>query len=65
MPVISTFGVNYYPIYLGKLIYTNFDQGWLEYYGSQNIHNYLKTSSFIFQFIFNNNLKIYLILLVI
>nr|ALO70829.1 NADH deshydrogenase subunit 5 [Philonthus fimetarius] len=64
MPVISTFGVNYYPIYLGNLIYKNFDQGWMEFYGSQNIFNTLKKNSLLFQFIFNNNLKIYLILLV-
>nr|UYB77582.1 NADH dehydrogenase subunit 5 [Philonthus lomatus] len=64
MPILSTFGVNYYPIYLGSLIYKNFDQGWLEYIGSQNIFNTLKNSSLFMQFIFNNNLKIFLILLI-
>nr|QEL51257.1 NADH dehydrogenase subunit 5 [Philonthus decorus] len=64
MPAMSTFGVNYYPIYLGSLIYKNFDQGWLEYMGSQNIHNSLKSSSLLVQFIMNNNLKIFLILLI-
>nr|YP_010491859.1 NADH dehydrogenase subunit 5 [Ocypus graeseri]UWM92645.1 NADH dehydrogenase subunit 5 [Ocypus graeseri] len=64
MPIMSTFGVNYYPIYLGKLIYKNMDQGWFEYLGSQNIFNSMKKTSLFMQFIFNNNLKIYLILLV-
>nr|ALO71177.1 NADH deshydrogenase subunit 5 [Tasgius compressus] len=65
MPIMSTFGVNYYPIYLGNLIYKNMDQGWFEYLGSQNIFNNMKNSSLFMQFIFNNNLKIYLILLVL
>nr|YP_009185847.1 NADH dehydrogenase subunit 5 [Gabronthus thermarum]ALO70575.1 NADH deshydrogenase subunit 5 [Gabronthus thermarum] len=64
MPIISTFGVNYYPIYLGSLIYKNLDQGWLEYFGSQNIFNSLKNSSLFLQFVFSNNLKIFLILLI-
>nr|ANJ70598.1 NADH dehydrogenase subunit 5 [Ocypus olens] len=64
MPIMSTFGVNYYPIYLGKLVYKNMDQGWFEYLGSQNLFNSMKNSSLFLQFIFNNNLKIYLILLV-
>lgn len=65
IPIISTFGVNYYPIYLGSLIYKNFDQGWLEYIGAQNIFHRMKNSSLFLQFIFNNNLKIFLVLLVI
>nr|YP_010491872.1 NADH dehydrogenase subunit 5 [Ontholestes orientalis]UWM92658.1 NADH dehydrogenase subunit 5 [Ontholestes orientalis] len=65
MPILSTFGVNYYPIYMGKLIYKNLDQGWFEFLGGQNIFNSLKNSSLFMQFVFNNNLKIYLILLVI
>nr|UWM92606.1 NADH dehydrogenase subunit 5 [Creophilus maxillosus] len=64
MPILSTLGVNYYPIYLGSLIYKNLDQGWLEYLGGQNIYNSFKNSSMFMQFIFNNNLKIYLILLI-
>nr|ALO70777.1 NADH deshydrogenase subunit 5 [Ocypus brunnipes] len=64
MPIMSTFGVNYYPLYLGKLLYKNMDQGWFEYFGSQNLFNSMKSSSLFLQFIFNNNLKIYLILLV-
>nr|ALO70379.1 NADH deshydrogenase subunit 5 [Bisnius sordidus] len=64
MPILSTYSVNFYPLYLGKMIYKNFDQGWLEYLGGQNIHKSLKKSSTFMQFMQTNNLKIYLILLV-
>nr|ARH54540.1 NADH dehydrogenase subunit 5 [Ontholestes tessellatus] len=65
MPILSTFGVNYYPIYMGKLMYKNLDQGWFEFLGGQNIFKGMKSSSLFMQFLFNNNLKIYLILMVI
>nr|ADO60504.2 NADH dehydrogenase subunit 5 [Eulichas sp. BMNH 840452] len=65
MPFISTFGVNYYPVYLGNLVYKNFDHGWSEYFGGQNIYNSLKSTSMLFQIIFNNNLKIFLSLIVL
>nr|YP_009185899.1 NADH dehydrogenase subunit 5 [Olophrum piceum]ALO70790.1 NADH deshydrogenase subunit 5 [Olophrum piceum] len=64
MPTISTFGLNYYPLNLGNMINANLDQGWSEFFGSQNIFNNLKNSSLFMQFMYNNNLKIYLILLV-
>nr|ALO70751.1 NADH deshydrogenase subunit 5 [Neophonus bruchi] len=64
MPIISTFCINYYPIYLGKMIYFNMDQGWLEYFGSQNIYNYLMKSSIFVQFFYKNNIKIYLTLMI-
>nr|QNP09682.1 NADH dehydrogenase subunit 5 [Ochthebius sp. IBE<ESP> AV177] len=65
MPFIFTFGVNFYPLYLGKFYYKNFDQGWYEYFGSQNIYMNLKFLSIYFRILFNNNMKIYLILLVL
>nr|YP_009995461.1 NADH dehydrogenase subunit 5 [Ochthebius salinarius]QNP09916.1 NADH dehydrogenase subunit 5 [Ochthebius salinarius] len=65
MPFISTFGVNYYPIFMGNFYYKNFDQGWFEFFGSQNIYSILKKKSIFMQILFNNNLKIYLILLVL
>nr|ALO70562.1 NADH deshydrogenase subunit 5 [Eusphalerum torquatum] len=64
MPMLSTFGVNFYPIYLGNLINTNLDQGWSEVFGSQNIFNNMKSNSLFFQNLFNNNLKIFMLLLV-
>nr|ARH54332.1 NADH dehydrogenase subunit 5 [Cymbiodyta marginella] len=65
MPFISTFGINYYPISLGGQIYKTLDQGWSEYFGSQNIFKNLKSSSMIFQILYNNNLKVYMILMVL
>nr|ARH53773.1 NADH dehydrogenase subunit 5 [Cercyon borealis] len=64
MPFISTFGVNYFPINMGLQIYKNLDQGWSEYYGSQNIYLSLKNSSILMQFLYNNNLKMYMIMFV-
>nr|ALO70738.1 NADH deshydrogenase subunit 5 [Neobisnius villosulus] len=64
MPILSTFGVNFYPMAWGALIYKNLDQGWLEYVGGQNIVNSIKKSTLFMQFIFNNNLKIFLIMLI-
>nr|QNP10052.1 NADH dehydrogenase subunit 5 [Ochthebius nanus] len=65
MPFISTFGVSFYPIYLGSYYYKNFDQGWFEYFGSQNIYNNLKKKSMFMQILLNNNLKIFLIIMVL
>nr|ALO76278.1 NADH deshydrogenase subunit 5 [Leucocelis sp. LEU01] len=65
MPFISTFGVNYYPIYMGNVVYKSIDQGWSEYYGSQNIYNSIIKSSKFFQFVYMNNFKIFMLLIVL
>nr|YP_010501926.1 NADH dehydrogenase subunit 5 [Ptomascopus plagiatus]UXC94692.1 NADH dehydrogenase subunit 5 [Ptomascopus plagiatus] len=65
MPVMSTFMLNKNILLLSNLYYKNVDQGWSEYYGSQNIFNNLKNSSMFMQNLYKNNLKVYLILLVI
>nr|YP_010999502.1 NADH dehydrogenase subunit 5 [Ochthebius lejolisii]WPM98414.1 NADH dehydrogenase subunit 5 [Ochthebius lejolisii] len=64
MPFISTISMNFLPLYLSKVYYKTFDQGWYEYFGSQNIYYNLKSMTLFFRILFNNNLKIYLILLV-
>nr|AML26763.1 NADH dehydrogenase subunit 5 [Scarabaeidae sp. BMNH 1274750] len=64
MPYLSTFGLNYYPLKIGNLIYKNMDQGWSEYLGAQNIYKNIKNSSLFLQNLYNNNLKIFLLLLV-
>nr|AOY39416.1 NADH dehydrogenase subunit 5 [Hydnocerini sp. BMNH-844241] len=64
LPIISTFNMNYYPLYYSKLYYKMIDQGWSEYFGSQNIYNSMVKSSKMFQIIFNNNLKIYFLLMI-
>nr|QBZ37543.1 NADH dehydrogenase subunit 5 [Aesalus sp. JL-2019] len=65
MPYISTFGLNYYPVYLGDLIYKNLDQGWSEYIGGQNLFEFIIMNSKFFMYIYYNNLKIFLGLLLI
>nr|YP_009344375.1 NADH dehydrogenase subunit 5 [Paleosepharia posticata]APT42190.1 NADH dehydrogenase subunit 5 [Paleosepharia posticata] len=63
MPILSTLGANYYPIYLGSIYLKLFDQGWLEYYGGLNLNKSLKKMT-IFQVLSFNHIKIYLMLLV-
>nr|YP_010399077.1 NADH dehydrogenase subunit 5 [Monolepta signata]UQK96194.1 NADH dehydrogenase subunit 5 [Monolepta signata] len=63
MPVLSTLGINYYPIYFGKIYTKLFDQGWLEYYGGLNLVNSLKKLS-IMQVLSLNHIKIYLMMLI-
>nr|YP_009995487.1 NADH dehydrogenase subunit 5 [Ochthebius sculptoides]QNP09942.1 NADH dehydrogenase subunit 5 [Ochthebius sculptoides] len=65
MPFLSTFGVNFYPIYMGNMYYKIFDQGWYEFLGSQNIYKMLKHKSMFMNILLSNNLKIYLIMLVL
>nr|YP_010363623.1 NADH dehydrogenase subunit 5 [Tenebroides mauritanicus]UNZ12737.1 NADH dehydrogenase subunit 5 [Tenebroides mauritanicus] len=64
MPVLSTLGVNYYPIFMGSFYYKSMDQGWSEYFGSQGLFNNLVYSSSLGQKIFNNNLKVFLLMTV-
>lgn len=64
LPYVSTFGVNYLFLNLGKLNLKFLDIGWSEILGSQGIFNYIKESSLFLQYLFNNNLKIYLVIFV-
>nr|ALO70536.1 NADH deshydrogenase subunit 5 [Euaesthetus ruficapillus] len=64
LPIFSTFSLNLFPLFLSKLIYKNLDQGWFEYYGAHNIYLNIKKSSNLFQFVFSNNIKIYLLMMV-
>nr|YP_010309724.1 NADH dehydrogenase subunit 5 [Croscherichia paykulli]UMR54841.1 NADH dehydrogenase subunit 5 [Croscherichia paykulli] len=65
MPIISTLGMNYYPIYMGNLYIKSLDQGWTEFYGSQNLYYQLKENSKMVQFIMSNNIKLFYILMII
>nr|YP_010952414.1 NADH dehydrogenase subunit 5 [Pseudabris hingstoni]WMQ52508.1 NADH dehydrogenase subunit 5 [Pseudabris hingstoni] len=65
MPILSTFGVNYYPIYLGNLYIKSLDQGWTEFYGSQNLYNQLILNSQLIQFILSNSIKLFYMLTII
>nr|YP_010432677.1 NADH dehydrogenase subunit 5 [Gymnopternus congruens]USW06227.1 NADH dehydrogenase subunit 5 [Gymnopternus congruens] len=64
MPYISTYGIIYYPLNLGGLVYKNMDQGWSEFFGSQNLYHNLTYYSKGTSFLQNNNLKIYLMFFV-
>lgn len=59
IPMISTFGVNFYPINYGLKILKSLDQGWVEYFGVQQVFNYFINFSKISQGFQLNNLKIY------
>nr|QEI26025.1 NADH dehydrogenase subunit 5 [Abax parallelepipedus] len=65
MPNISTFTMNYIPLVLSYNLYKNFDQGWNEYFGGQGMYMNMKKNSIFFQFLQNNNMKIYLILVIL
>nr|YP_010538727.1 NADH dehydrogenase subunit 5 [Emarginoptyx trilucida]UYE92338.1 NADH dehydrogenase subunit 5 [Emarginoptyx trilucida] len=65
MPVLSTYLVNFYFLKISDFYYKNVDLGWFEYFGSQNLYQNIKYNSKFFQLLFNNNLKIYFIFLII
>nr|YP_010240653.1 NADH dehydrogenase subunit 5 [Nicrophorus nepalensis]QTG39874.1 NADH dehydrogenase subunit 5 [Nicrophorus nepalensis] len=65
MPILSTFMLNKNVLLLSGLFYKSVDQGWSEYFGSQNIFINLKNGSMFLQTLYKNNLKIYMIMLVI
>nr|APX40415.1 NADH dehydrogenase subunit 5 [Aphthona albertinae] len=64
MPMLSTLGINFYPIYLGNVYMKLFDQGWYEYYGGQNLGSLIKTLA-VYQMLSFNHLKIYLLFLIL
>nr|YP_010309815.1 NADH dehydrogenase subunit 5 [Oenas fusicornis]UMR54932.1 NADH dehydrogenase subunit 5 [Oenas fusicornis] len=65
MPILSTFGLNLYPVMLGNLYVKSLDQGWLEFYGSQHIYKQLGENSKLMQVILSNNIKLFFILFII
>nr|AYQ18988.1 NADH dehydrogenase subunit 5 [Lampyridae sp. 2 ACP-2013] len=65
MSVLSTYFINYYFLKFSNLYYKNVDLGWTEYFGSQNLYKNIVSNSKFSQILFNNNLKIYFILLMI
>nr|WKU84096.1 NADH dehydrogenase subunit 5 [Parhelophilus versicolor] len=65
MPYISTYGIINYSLKLGSTIVKNFDQGWSEFMGSQNLYNQLVNYSQFNYVVQNNNLKIYMLIFVL
>nr|YP_010728483.1 NADH dehydrogenase subunit 5 [Stictochironomus rosenschoeldi]WEF49724.1 NADH dehydrogenase subunit 5 [Stictochironomus rosenschoeldi] len=62
MPVISTMGVVYYPMSFSFKLFKQLDQGWVEFFGSQQIFSNFSTLSKFVQVFQFNNLKIHLTL---
>nr|YP_010183490.1 NADH dehydrogenase subunit 5 [Curtos fulvocapitalis]QVG61306.1 NADH dehydrogenase subunit 5 [Curtos fulvocapitalis] len=65
LPILSTYFVNYYFLKFSNFYYKNIDLGWLEYFGSQNLFSNLMMNSKILQILFNNNLKVYIVLFMV
>lgn len=61
IPLISTIGVVYYPVYYSFNLFKYLDQGWEEFFGIQEIFRYFIFFSKINQFFQFNNIKIYFI----
>lgn len=59
IPMISTIGINFFPIKSGLKILKSLDQGWVEYFGIQQFFSYFINFSKISQGFQLNNLKIY------
>nr|AYQ19113.1 NADH dehydrogenase subunit 5 [Lamiinae sp. 4 ACP-2013] len=64
MPIISTLGMVKYPLQMGEIYSKKFDQGWLEFYGGQNLSLKLQFLSQNLQFFSINHLKIYFLLMI-
>nr|UZA61125.1 NADH dehydrogenase subunit 5 [Graptomyza sp.] len=65
MPYISTYGIINYSLKLGMNIFKNFDQGWSEFIGSQNLYIQLVNFSKLNNMLMNNNLKVYLLIFIL
>nr|AEP27699.1 NADH dehydrogenase subunit 5 [Rhopalapion longirostre] len=65
MPILSTFGMNFYFIKLGNSYLKKIDQGWLEYYGSKNLSEMFFFSTQFLQLFFKHHLKVYFMMVII
>lgn len=65
IPNISTFRINYVPLIMRFNLFKSFDQGWNEYFGGQGIYKSIKSNRMFIQFLQNNNIKIYLVLIIL
>nr|WSP02041.1 NADH dehydrogenase subunit 5 [Bembidion laterale] len=64
MPNISTYSMNYIPLVMSFNLFKSVDQGWNEYLGGQGLFYLMKKNSMLFQFIQNNNMKIYFMMMI-
>nr|UCS09558.1 NADH dehydrogenase subunit 5 [Graphium confucius] len=60
MPNLSTYGLNYYYMYMGYNLVKNIDMGWGELYSGQGMFKIMKNYSVFYNFYQMNNFKIYL-----
>nr|YP_010254298.1 NADH dehydrogenase subunit 5 [Micromus paganus]QTZ19030.1 NADH dehydrogenase subunit 5 [Micromus paganus] len=65
MPLIFTIGINYPFLLLGYKMTKMIDFGWNEYLGGQQLYSYLSKNSSKNEFIMNNDLKIYFLMLIL
>lgn len=65
IPILFTYGLTNYPLILGRIYLKRFDQGWIEFYGRQNLFNSLKKYSMVLQLFSRNHLKVFLMLTLI
>ena len=65
IPYISTYGIVNYSLKLGIIVLKNFDQGWSEFLGRQNLYKQLVNYSQLNYLIQNNNLKVYLLIFIL
>nr|UEP13618.1 NADH dehydrogenase subunit 5 [Asarkina ericetorum] len=65
MPYLSTYGIINYSLKIGMNAVMNFDQGWSEFMGSQNLYKQLVNYSQYINFLQNNNLKVYLMIFIL
>nr|QJQ37610.1 NADH dehydrogenase subunit 5 [Graphium parus] len=60
MPNLSTYGLNYYFMFMGYNLVKNVDMGWSELYSGQGMFKIMKNYSIFYNFYQMNNFKIYL-----
>nr|AFU50273.1 NADH dehydrogenase subunit 5 [Donacia distincta] len=65
LPMISTLGVNFYPIHMGYLYYKFIDLGWLEYYGAYNLSVKIKSYIKMFTIIIIKSFKNFFLMMII
>lgn len=65
IPFLSTHGVSKWALKVGSLYHGGGDRGWLEYYGSQGSYKSFIIFSNKLQVAQDNNVKIYIILIVL
>nr|AIZ97169.1 NADH dehydrogenase subunit 5 [Heliconius melpomene rosina] len=60
LPNLSTYGMNYFYLKMGQMLYKNIDLGWSEMYSGQGLFYIMKNNSIIYYIYQMNNFKIYL-----